>query len=230
MKILGIIPARGGSKGINGKNIKTLAGKPLIQWTIEAALASNLTEVIVSTDSEEIAKTAKALGANVPFIRPSHLSNDTALSIDVVKHAIQFFQETERVFDAVMMLQPTTPFRNHGHINESIDLFLKNSKLIDSVISVTNVQGHHPARMKYISETGILIDPVFAEEIENQPRQELKPMYIRNGAIYLSKCSSIIEGSFKGFRSMGLVMDARYSVNIDDQWDFELAQWLLQNK
>lgn len=225
MKVLGIIPARGGSKGLPGKNIKLLNGLPLIAYTIKEALNSRLEECIVSTDSEEIANLSKSYGANVPFIRPDEIATDIASSIDVVLHAINFMKENKKKeYDAIMLLQPTTPFRDSEDINKAIDL-LTNSEA-DSVISVTNVGGTHPARMKFIVD-GNLIDPPFVEEFEGQNRQELKPMFIRNGGIYLTKIETIIKGSFKGDVSKAFIMPEKKSVNIDNIDDFEFAEWLI---
>ena len=227
MKILGIIPARGGSKGVPRKNIKNLGNIPLIGHTITAALESNLYKLVVSTEDAEIAEISLKLGANVPFTRPIQLAQDNSSSIDV---AINALLETEKIYneqyDAIMMLQPTTPFRNKNDINNSIDILINNSHA-DSVISVVNVEGHHPARMKYISNN-ILIDPDFCEKHENQNRQELVPMYIRNGAIYLTKRNILLQNSLKGHKSYAYIMPLERSINIDNQNDFDYAKWLLQ--
>jgi CMP-N-acetylneuraminic acid synthetase len=224
MKILGVIPARGGSKGVYKKNIKLLNGKPLIAYTIEAAIDSNLTKVVVSTDDQEIAAVAKSYGAEVPFIRPDHLATDSAKSMPVILHALKFVEQLdEEKYDAVLMLQPTTPFRTTKDINEAIAIL--ESTNADSVISVVDVEGHHPARMKFL-DNGKLIDPPFCESYENQPRQELQAMYIRNGAIYLTKRDTLLNNSFKGNDCIALIMPASRSVNIDTELDFEYAEFL----
>lgn len=224
MKILGVIPARGGSKGIPSKNIKSLNGKPLIAYTIISALNSELDSVVVSTDSEEIAKVAKEYGAEVPFLRPADLASDAASSMPVAIHALEQMEVLNQTkYDAVMLLQPTTPFRNENDINEAIRIL--NEKQSDSVISVVDVGGTHPARMKYI-ENGLLIDPPFCEVKENQNRQELEPMFIRNGAIYLSKRNTLLKGTYKGETCAALLMPSNRSVNIDTLFDFEYAEWL----
>lgn len=226
MKILGIIPARSGSKGVKNKNIRKLNNKYLIDYTINESLKSNLTDVIVSTDSLEIMQIVKDLGGNAPFLRPKNLAADNSSSISVVQHAIiEYSKITGLTYDAIMLLQPTCPLRTSLDINSSIDLFM--FKDPDSVISVYNVNGLHPARMKYLDNNNYLIDPPFAEKIENQPRQELKPMYIRNGAIYLTKLSEINKGTFKGNKSLAYIMDADKSINIDTEFDFKLAEMLL---
>ena len=229
MRVLGIIPARGGSKGVPRKNLKKLNGIPLIKYTIDAALNSNLSEVVVSTEDEEIANFAKLCGCKVPFVRSSDLASDTARSIDVAIHALNAMEEiTNSNFDAIMLLQPTTPFRDSQDINTALELIAQD-KMASSVISVVDVKAHHPARMKYIVN-GVLIDPDFCEKYENQNRQELQPMYIRNGAVYLTKRETILSSSFKGSKSLALIMPEERSVNIDALSDFELAEWTLIKK
>jgi CMP-N,N'-diacetyllegionaminic acid synthase len=225
LRVLGIIPARGGSKGLPGKNIKLLNGIPLIAYTIKEAIKSKLEECIVTTDSEEIASISRLYGGNIPFIRPIEIATDNASSIDVVLHALNFMKEHKnKEYDAIMLLQPTTPFRDSEDINQALDLLIKSDA--DSVISVTSVGGTHPARMKFIKD-GNLIDPPFVEEFEGQNRQELKPMFIRNGGIYLTRINTIKNGSFKGDISKAYVMPEKKSVNIDNIDDFEFAEWLM---
>jgi CMP-N,N'-diacetyllegionaminic acid synthase len=225
MNVLGIIPARGGSKGVPGKNIKELGGKPLINYTIEVAKQSLLSRVIVSTDDELIMAVARTAGAEIPFVRPAELASDTSRSIDVALHALMEMELiTGLHYDAIMLLQPTAPFKIVQDIDRAIELLVENPDA-DSVISVTDVKAHHPARMKYL-ENGLLIDPPFCESFENQNRQELLPMYIRNGAIYLSRRSTILSNSYKGKKSLAHVMPEIRSVNIDTLDDFEMAEWL----
>lgn len=227
MRILGIIPARGGSKGVPGKNIKMLAGKPLVVHTIESARASELSKVIVTTDDDVIKQVAERAGAQVPFVRPAELANDTARSIDVAKHALLTMEKMDHVtYDAIMLLQPTTPFRTATDINQAINL-LSNNPDSDSVISVVDVAAHHPARMKYINN-GVLIDPPFCEAYENQNRQELTLMYIRNGAIYLTKRDTLLANSYKGKTCHALIMPPQRSINIDTLHDFDYAEWMYQ--
>lgn len=229
MKILGIVPARGGSKGVPGKNIRPLAGKPLIVHTLEAAHASGLAQVIVTTDDPSIAAVARAAGGSVPFVRPAELATDTAKSIDVALHALQAMEQREGMrYDAIMLLQPTTPFRTTGDIDQAISL-LEHNPEADSVISVVDVEAFHPARMKYM-EGDRLIDPPFCEAYENQNRQELRPMFIRNGAIYLTRRKTLLAKSYKGDVCMGLVMPNERSINIDTLHDFEYAAWMYQKK
>lgn len=220
MNVLGLIPARAGSKSIPRKNLVDLGGRPLIAWTIEAAMNSSLSKVIVSTDSNEIAAACKSLGAEVPFMRPEKISEDDSLSIDVVGHALDTLEED---FDSVMLLQPTSPFRSVSDIDDAIQLLAE----ADSVISVEAVEGMHPARMKFINTDGYLVDPLFAEEVENMPRQQLSPLYIRNGAIYLTRITSIRQRTFKGAKSRALIMPSSRSINIDSEFDLQIARALL---
>jgi len=223
MKILGIIPARSGSKGIKNKNIKLLKGKPLIFWTIKTALKSKLNNLIVSTDSLKIKKISEKYGVNVPFLRPANISKDNSKSIDVIKHAIKFYKKKKINFDAIMLLQPTCPFRNVNDINSSIDI-LKKRKDICSVISLQKVESFHPARMKFL-QNNIIKDPNFIKEKEANSRQKLKQVYLRSGLIYLTKTKIILEkNSLQGIKSFGLITPLSRSLNIDNINDFRLAE------
>jgi CMP-N,N'-diacetyllegionaminic acid synthase len=226
MRVLGVIPARGGSKSVPRKNIRELAGKPLIAWTIEAAKSSRLGRVVVSTDDEEIGQTAARWGAEVPFARPAELATDSARAIPVLQHAMQFCQAQGESYDAVMMLQPTSPMRLASDIDAALAKMEADGECT-SVISVVPVGEFHPARMKHLRD-GVLVDPPFCEAYENQPRQELVPMYIRSGAIYLVRADTLMkDGSLKGARCLAQVLPRNRSVNIDSPFDFELAAWLM---
>jgi CMP-N,N'-diacetyllegionaminic acid synthase len=227
MQVLAVIPARGGSRAVPRKNIKLLSGRPLIAYTVAAAQeARRLTRTIVSTDDDEIALVARAHGAEVPFVRPAELAGDAARSLPVLQHALAACEaEDGRRYDAVLMLQPTTPFRTAADIDAAVELLERSGG--DSVISVVDVEGHHPARMKYL-EGDRLVDPPFCEAYENQPRQELRPMYVRNGAIYLTRRDVLLSGSFKGKDCRGLIMPVERSINIDTPRDFRYAEWLRQ--
>lgn len=222
--VLGVIPARGGSKAIPHKNLAPLGGRPLLAWTAEAALTSQLDRVVLSTDSEAIADAGRGLGLDVPFLRPAELATDSAASIDVVLHALDVLDPTGATYGAAMLLQPTTPLRTAGDIDAALDLLATTGA--DSVIGVVPVGGHHPARMKHVDD-GRLIDPPFAETVENQPRQELEPLVIRNGAVYLTRTSVLRTRSFKGRDSRALVMPSERSVNIDEPLDLLVAEALV---
>jgi CMP-N,N'-diacetyllegionaminic acid synthase len=224
VKILAVIPARGGSKGIKNKNIVNIGGSPLIQYTIDAALKSKmLSDCIVSTDSDEITKVAKLCGAIVPFKRPELLSNDQALSLPVIQHAVDFMEDYKSLlYDYVLMLQPTTPLRQAEDIDSAINLLIDSDA--DSVISVVDVQGYHPLRMKRIVD-GRLINYVDQGYENMKPRQNLPHVYIRNGAIYATRRNTLmIENSFTGNDSRAYIMSSDRSVNIDTPQDLILAK------
>ena len=226
MKVLAVIVARSGSKGIPGKNLKKLNNIPLVKYSIDAALNSKkLTKTLISTDGDEIASYAKSCGLDVPFLRPDNLSNDVISPIYAMLHAKNFLEERGEIFEAFLMMQPTAPFRTADDIDTSIDLLERTRA--DSVISVVDVGATHPARMKYL-EGDKLIDPPFCEAYENQRRQELKTMYIRNGAIYLTKKNILESESFKGNDCRALIMPWQKSVNIDTEEDFLYAEWLIE--
>lgn len=225
MRVLGVVPARGGSKGIPGKNLTPLEGRPLLAWTAGAARASVLTRVVLSTDDERIAEAGRALGLDVPFLRPGELATDDAASIDVALHALDAVEADDDPYDAVMLLQPTSPFRAAEDIDAAVRLL--GASGADAVVSVVDVGGHHPARMKWL-EGDRLVDPPFAEEVENQPRQSLRPMVIRNGAIYLTRTAVLRRRTFKGDDCRALVMPAERSVNIDVPLDLVVAEALLR--
>jgi CMP-N,N'-diacetyllegionaminic acid synthase len=227
MKILGVIPARGGSKGVPRKNIKLLAGKPLIAWTIEAALNSNLTRVVLSTEDEEIAQIARKLGVEVPFMRPPELAIDSANQIPGMQWVLNECEKTDGEYDAIMMLQPTAPMKISSDINSAIEMLEKNLSA-DAVISLT-YPSEYPERMKYIDEEGVIIDPPFCEAYENQSRQELKPIYQKNGSIYLTRRSVLIEkNSFKGAKCLALIVPESRSINIDTPFQFMIADLLMK--
>jgi|TARA_R100000501_G_C2616472_1_gene109998 N-acylneuraminate cytidylyltransferase/CMP-N,N'-diacetyllegionaminic acid synthase len=220
--MLAIIPARGGSKGLPGKNIKELNGKPLIAYTIEAALKSKyITRVIVSTDDIEIVKVAKQYGAEVPFVRPSYLATDAAKAIDAYKYTYERLEKEEKKeISEFVVLQPTSPFRTEKHIDKAIELFKE--KKADSVISYC--QEYHPIVWhKYITEAG-KIESIFEDKINN--RQEEKPTYFPNGAIYIFKRKLIDQEVYYTNNSFAYIMSRKDSVDIDTIEDFEYAGFL----
>jgi len=222
--ILGLIPARGGSKGLPGKNIKPLLAKPLIAWTIEQALASKyLDRVVVSTDDKEIAEISKKYGADVPYIRTKELAKDNAKGIDVVLHSIDWLEENDKQYDLMMLLQPTSPLRRSEDIDKVIELlFLKEAKAIVSVCEVD----HHPFWANTLPEDGCMKDFI-RQEIMNENRQELPVFYRLNGAIYLAYCNYIKEQKgFFGEETFAYIMPQERSIDIDNNVDFELVKIL----
>ena len=227
-KVLAIIPARAGSKGVKNKNIKSLNGKPLILYTIEEAKKSDqIDKIVVSTDSTEIADLSKIHGVEVPFIRPKKLSTDSSLTYDVVKHCIEYYKSNGEHFDIILLLQPTTPFRTVETINKSVKI-LKNKSVYTSVVSVVDVEGNHPFRMKEIKDNFLInyIDQGF----ENMnPRNELPKVYIRSGAIYAILTKNFYEEqSLVSNLCSPIILDKIETINIDSPLDFEFCEFFLK--
>tara|TARA_B100000963_G_scaffold213021_1_gene185649 strand:- start:7564 stop:8262 length:699 start_codon:yes stop_codon:yes gene_type:complete len=226
-KVIAIIPARAGSKGVLNKNIKSLNGKPLISYTIEEAKKSKyIDKLIVSTDSQEIADISSSLGASVPFIRPSELSTDSSLTFDVIKHTMNFLKDKDEHYDIIVLLQPTTPFRKVESIDEAI-LSLKKSNKYTSVVSVVDVEGNHPLRMKKI-EGDYLINYIDQGFENMNPRNELPKVYIRSGAIYAILTKNFYEEqSLVSNLCSPIILDKMETINIDSPLDFEFCEFML---
>ncbi|RMZ49853.1 acylneuraminate cytidylyltransferase family protein [Flavobacteriaceae bacterium PRS1] len=225
-KILAIIPARGGSKGVPRKNLFSLNNKPLIYYSIEASLSSDLiTHSIVSTDDEEIQQVAKSYGADAPFLRPSELASDSALAVPTIQHSIIEAEKHYKCkFDYVIMLQPTAPLRTSKDIDESLSILIKENA--DGIISIVDVDNFHPMKMKVIKNK--LLYDFNTPPTENPPRQSLPEIFIVNGAIYASKREVIMnKSSFKGDFCLPFIMPAERSVNIDNYIDFKVAEYYL---
>lgn len=232
MKILAVIQARGGSKGIPKKNIYPLNGYPLISYSIVAAKKSKLiTDLVVSTDSEEIAKVSEDYGALVPFMRPKELAGDKVFSVDSLKHAVL---ETEKYFDKkydyVIELPCVSPLRDHVDIDAALSKLISTDA--DSVISMTNTGEKHPVRLKRIEDGRIKdFSTHFPEPGQNSRRQDLKPdSYIRNGAIYSMKRDVLINLHTRhGDKSYAFEMPDSKSVNIDTYEDLRIAEYKIRN-
>lgn len=228
MKVLSIIPARSGSQGVPDKNIRNLAGKPLLAYSIQAALNSNLiSDVFLSTDSKEYAEIAKQHGAWVPFLRASELAQNDSTAVSVAKNIIQRLRdEFSKEYDVVIWLQPTSPFRTAQDIDQSIE-FLKEDE-VDSVVSVYEVSDHHPSRM-YRLQDGFLQS--FVQEHPSMLRQNNEKIYHRNGAIYAFKNSTLEKyGNFFGDKIKPYLMPRERSINIDDELDFFIADYLMKRQ
>jgi len=229
LRVLATIPARGGSKSIPKKNIYNLGGKPLIAYTIEEALKSKyITDLIVSTDDEDIANISKQYGAQVPFIRPEDLSNDMAQSYPVVVHALEYMENlNDCEYDVHIMLQPTSPFRKAEHIDKSLELLLETTA--DTVVTVCNVGASHPLRMKkMIGKENYLVNYIDQGFENMKPRQTLPDVYIRNGAVYTSTRDSLYKHkSLVGDDCRGYIMTDDESVNIDSWVDMKIAEFLV---
>ena len=227
--VLGVVLARGGSKGIPRKNVALLAGKPLLAYTAAAALqAKRLSRVILSTEDEEIAAIGRQLGLEVPSLRPRDLAQDDTLAIDVLLHVIREIESQGQRFDAIFTLQPTNPLRRPEDIDGAIDLFERTGA--DSVISFVAVGDNHPARMKFVDPQGRVVDPPFGELVEGQRRQDLPQLYLREGSVYLTRRDVLVnEHSFKGRDCRAWMVPADRACNIDEPIDWIIADALVRH-
>ncbi len=225
MRNLAIIPARSGSKGLPDKNIKDLNGKPLMAYSIEAALESNLfDEVMVSTDSEKYAEIAKKCGASVPFLRSDELSGDKAGSWDVVKEVLNRYKEMGKEFDTICLLQPTSPLRDGEDIKGAYELYIQKASV--AVISICEME-HSPLWSNTLPNNKSLAG--FIRQEAQKPRQEIETYYRLNGAIYIVKTEEIYKGyDFYREGSFAYIMPAWKSVDIDSAFDFEVAGFLIK--
>lgn len=224
-RILAIIPARGGSKGIPNKNIINLCGKPLIAYSILAAKKScYIDEIVVSTDSKKIQDVALKYGASVPFLRPAHLASDTAKTIDCIIYTIQELDKLGQLYDCIVLLQPTQPLRKNGAIDEAISMLIDSTE--DSLVSVTTVS-EHPILMRTITKEGTLksLLPISS----TVRRQDFPTIYKVNGSIYINR----INNNFNSSTSLNdnllpFFMEEQYSVDIDSLDDLHKAQVFLE--
>ncbi|KKK80512.1 hypothetical protein LCGC14_2822760, partial [marine sediment metagenome] len=230
--VLAVILARGGSKGIKGKNIYPIRHHPLIAYTISAALHSKyVTDLVVSTDSEKIASVAKEYGANVPFMRPDDLAGDKVPSVDALSHACV---ETEKAYgkryDYIIELPCVAPLRDHNHIDEALEKLFETQ--CDSVISVTSTGEKHPIRLKKIVDDQICdFCSEYPEPAIGSRRQDLKPeSFVRNGAIYsMTRKTLVDDHSRHGKDSRPYIMPTEKSINIDEPFDLKIADFLISS-
>ena len=226
MKNIAIITARSGSKGLKDKNIKQLNGKPLMVYSILAAIESELFDVVmVSTDSIKYANIAKEWGAEVPFLRNEDLSSDTASSWDVVKDILKFYQDKGVEFDTVTLLQPTSPLRTAIHIKEGYKLYTE--KKAHSVVGVCEVD-HSPLWSNTLPED-LSLKGFMRTEIIGLRRQEIPTYYRINGALYIVDTAFILQTKdIFSDRSFAYIMEKHQSIDIDDEFDFVIANALMK--
>jgi CMP-N-acetylneuraminic acid synthetase len=226
-KILGVITARGGSKGIPGKNIKNLGGKPLIAYSIEVVKKSRMvTCLVVSTDDKEIAAVAKKYGAEVPFLRPAELATDTVGHLEVMQHAIKFMEDKHDIkFDYVVIFQPTSPFRTVEDINKTIKKLIV--KKADSAVSLVEIENNHPIKTKRLRGDRVL--PYCIVEKEGIRRQNLPKAYKRSGAVYAMRRDLIMKKhKLYGNNIVGVIIPQERSIDIDDKFDWLKAEFMLK--
>jgi CMP-N,N'-diacetyllegionaminic acid synthase len=225
--ILGLIPARGGSKSIPRKNIALLMGKPLLAYTAAAAQGARLlSHTILSTDDDEIAELGRGLGLDVPFLRPAELADDTAPMLPVMQHALDWFAARGQIFEAVALLQPTSPLRQSRHIDEALELLIANPKA-DSIVSVVEVPHQFSPASVMRLEAGRLSPFLPGPPILR--RQDKPRVYARNGpAILAVRGAALQRGVLYSDTTMGYIMSAETSHDIDDPDDFWLVEQILR--
>lgn len=221
MKVLGLIPARGGSKGVPRKNIRLLGDKPLLAYTAESALkAEKLTRVILNTDDEEIAETGRKYGLEVPFIRPSDLAEDTTPTLPVVLHTLMKLKKAGENYDAVCLLQPTNPLRRAEDIDNCIEIFENTG--VDSVVSVLPVPAEFNPKWVYWRDG---LGKLILTGGESEPitrRQDLPPAFYRDGSVYVTRSYVVLDhGSLYGESIQSYLMNPEYSINIDTEEDWQ---------
>ncbi|HDK7167351.1 TPA: acylneuraminate cytidylyltransferase family protein [Clostridium botulinum] len=229
MNILGLIPARGGSKGLPGKNIRNLNGKPLIEYAInEAKKSKYMDRLIVSTNDYGIAKICEELGAEIPFMRPNKLAQDNSKVIDTYIYTLnKLKEEFNYIVDILVIIQPTSPLRTVHHIDSCIELFF--NKNADSVVTVCEVE-HSPYWYKVLNKEN-KIESFIEYENSNDNRQQLPKVYRPNGAVYVFKKDLIInKKSYYTDKSYGYIMKNEDSIDIDSIIDFKFAEFLIKEK
>jgi N-acylneuraminate cytidylyltransferase/CMP-N,N'-diacetyllegionaminic acid synthase len=229
LKVLSIIPARGRSKGVPQKNVRLLAGKPLIAWTIETALACHsLHRIIVSTDGKEIARIARDYGAEVPFLRPAELAQDDTPGIVPIFHAIRWLEKHERYRpDYVIALQPTSPLRTAQDIETALKL--AKNRHADSVVSVCEAK-HHPYWTKRVTSGGKLVDFFPLNSVYTR-RQDLPPAHVLNGAIYLARRDVLLQKeTWYTDKTYAYVMPLERSLDVDSPSDLYLVDLILRDR
>lgn len=228
MRVLGLIPARGGSKGVARKNVRPLGGKPLLQWTAESALAARtLASVVLSTDDEEIAALGRRCGVDVPFLRPADLATDETPTLLVVQHALRALEKFGDRFDAICLLQPTNPFRRASDIDACVELLAASGA--DAVVSILRVPAEYNPHWVYLrAPDGSL--QLSTGEREPLPRRQLLPAaFHREGSVYVTRRNVILEGnSLYGARVVGYEITDTEVINIDTPADWARAEAMMQ--
>lgn len=229
--ILGLIPARGGSKGLPRKNIKPLLGKPLIAWTIEQALASKyIDKVIVSTEDEEIAEVSKKYGAKVPFMRPKELATDDSPTSDVILHALNWFQKKEENYDYVVLLESTSPLRETNDIDECVKLLIDNESA-KSIVSISKLESAHPEFNVIIDEKSNFIKKIDGStDFRFLRRQDLSNVYFFDGTIYISEAKAFFKNqTFYHNRTLAYIVPRWKSIEVDEMFDMICVEAIIKN-
>lgn len=228
--VLAIVPARGGSKGLPGKNIRPVAGKPLLVWSIEAARQCTFVDtIVVSTDADEIAAVGRAAGAEVPFLRPAELSGDTASSIDVLLHCVDHYADSGRRFDIVALFEPTSPLREASDAVEALKLLTSNPKA-ESVVSVCHAEGGHPAFL-YSLQKDHNLQPLSPDAGKHLRRQDLSPVFYPEGTMYVSYTDALRRRrSFYHESTYAFTVPRWKAIEVDELHDLICVDALLRNR
>lgn len=229
-KILALIPARGGSKGLPGKNIRLMCGKPLVAWSIEKALLSRyLDMVLVTTDCPKIASVAKQYGAHVPFLRPAALATDRSSTYDAIRHALDYLRTAEKqVFDYIVLLEPTSPLREDDDIDRMLERLIESKDEFDSIISIGEVD-EHPSIVRRVR--GKFLEPFCPELQQTTRRQDNEPAYFPYGVAYIAKTDALLEENTFYTRRCSYFTIKRYQCyEIDDIYGFLCAEIVMKNE
>ncbi len=223
-KIIAIILARMGSKGLKNKNLKKLGLYPLVAWPIKSAKKSKYVDkIVVSTDSKKIARISKKYGAEIPFLRPKKISSDKSSSFDAIKHCLNYFQNTNQNFDYIVLLEPTSPFTSYKDIDKAITLLLNKSKSFDSLVSVYPAINEH-VEFIYKMEKNNKLKKINNSKKKFIRRQDISKYFYLDGSIYISKVKNYLKNkSFIGKKTISMVMPKIKSMEIDDHIDLFIA-------
>jgi CMP-N,N'-diacetyllegionaminic acid synthase len=228
-RVIAIIPARGGSKGLPGKNLRPLCGLPLIGWTVRKALGSGLLDlVMVSTDSPDIAGVAAEFGAEVPFLRPAALAADDASTYDVIRHALDHYRQAGQAFDYTLLLEPTSPLREDADVDAVLAKLDAHSAQFDSIVTLGQV-GEHPSIMKRLE--ALRVEPFAPELRAAARRQDQQPAYFPYGVAYAAKTGVLLqENTFYTRRCMGFALKRYQNYEIDDLYDFLCVEAVMKHE
>jgi len=229
--VIGIIPARSGSKGLPGKNTKEFCGKPLVAWTIEAGLRSQfIDEVVVSTDSQEIANIARDFGASVPFIRPNRLAGDSSPTMDVIRHALEFYErQLNKKFGYTVLLEPTSPLRSCDDIDGAIKQLMENPEAT-AIVGICKTESQNPAFLVK-KEINDFIVGYENTDMKVFRRQDIDEVYFFEGSVYVSETSDLlVKNTFYHKKTLGYEFPKWKSIEIDDLDDFIMAEALMIKK
>jgi len=227
MRILALITARGGSKRLPGKNIRMLGGKPMIVWSIDVARnVPEIVDILTSTDDPAIAEICAAAGALVPWLRPANLATDTATSVDVALHALDWYERNRGPVDGLLLLQPTSPFRTRETLLKGVQLFSENDRQ-----SVLGVSPAHDHPMWTLKKDGKYLVPYLQEHGLEKRSQDLPLAYVVNGGFYLMSPNELRAGrSFLGLKAIPLIFESPdQALDIDTQWDFSMAELIAKS-